>query len=93
MPDLTLLLDLPVPCGLERAGRRNKEAGTTVSEGRFDAESRNFHERVRQGYLAMAAEEPERFAVIDASQTAEDVMLQCLSAVEDSLRRRGRGLE
>ena len=93
VPDLTLLLDLPVLQGLERAGRRNREAGTTVSEGRFDAESLDFHERVRRGYLELAAAEPERFAVIDAGQAPEDVLLQCLSAVETALQRRGRGLE
>lgn len=93
MPDLTLLLDLPVPCGLERAGRRNREEGTVISEGRFDAESLDFHERVRQGYLALAAEDPGRFAVIDASQCEDDVVLQCLSAVEQALHQRGRGLE
>ena len=56
MPDLTLLLDLPVHCGLERAGLRNREEGTVLSEGRFDAESLEFHERVRQGYRSLAAE-------------------------------------
>lgn len=93
MPDLTLLLDLPVHCGLERAGLRNREEGTVLSEGRFDAESLEFHERVRQGYRSLAAEEPERFAIIDAAQPPEDVVLQCLSAVEASLRQRGRGLD
>lgn len=93
MPDLTLLLDLPVHCGLERAGLRNREEGTVLSEGRFDAESLEFHERVRQGYRSLAAEEPERVAIIDAAQPPEDVVLQCLSAVEASLRQRGRGLD
>ena len=93
MPDLTLLLDLPVHCGLERAGLRNREEGTVLSEGRFDAESLEFHERVRQGDRSLAAEEPERFAIIDAAQPPEDVVLQCLSAVEASLRQRGRGLD
>lgn len=93
MPDLTLLLDLPVHCGLERAGLRNREEGTVLSEGRFDAESLEFHERVRQGYRSLSAEEPERFAIIDAAQPPEDVVLQCLSAVEASLRQRGRGLD
>lgn len=93
LPDLTLLLDLPVHCGLERAGQRNREEGTVLSEGRFDAESLEFHERVRQGYRALAADEPDRIAIIDAAQPPEDVMLQCLSAVEAALRRRGRGLE
>ena len=49
-PDLTLLCDLPVSVGLERAGLRNRREGTVLSEGRFDSESLNFHERVRQGH-------------------------------------------
>ncbi|WP_297219389.1 dTMP kinase [uncultured Desulfovibrio sp.] len=92
-PDLTLLLDLPVSLGLERAGLRNQREGTVLSEGRFDAESLDFHERVRQGYLQLAAEEPKRFAIIDATQPPEDVELQCLSAVEDFLARNGCILE
>lgn len=92
-PDLTLLLDLPVRCGLERAGERNRASGTVIAEGRFDSESLDFHERVRQGYRALAEEEPERFAIIDASQPPEDVVLQCRSAIEAYLRARGRGLE
>ena len=79
--------------GLERAGLRNRREGTVLSEGRFDGESLNFHERVRQGYLAIAAEEPDRIAIIDASQPPEDVVLQCLSAVERHLKQRGSGLE
>ena len=92
-PDLTLLCDLPVSVGLERAGLRNRREGTVLSEGRFDSESLNFHERVRQGYLTIAAEEPDRIAIIDASQQPEDVVLQCLSAVERHLKQRGSGLE
>ncbi|HJA78599.1 dTMP kinase [uncultured Desulfovibrio sp.] len=92
-PDLTLLMDLPVTVGLERAGLRNQRQGTILSEGRFDAESVDFHERVRQGYLALAEEEPQRFARINAEQRPEDVLLQCLSAVEVYLGRSGRGLE
>ncbi|GAB1255106.1 dTMP kinase [Desulfovibrio falkowii] len=92
-PDLTLLLDLPVRCGLERAGERNRSAGMVIAEGRFDSESLDFHERVRRGYRALAEEEPERFAIIDASQPPEDVVLQCRSAIEAYLRRRGRGLD
>lgn len=92
-PDLTLLMDLPVGIGLERAGLRNQRQGTVLSEGRFDAESVDFHERVRQGYLALAEEEPQRIARINAEQRPEDVLLQCLSAVEDYLGRSGRVLE
>lgn len=91
-PDLTLLLDLPVHCGLERAGERNRLQGTVLSEGRFDAESVEFHERVRAGYRALAEESPERIAIIDACHPPEDVVLQCISALVAALRRRGRGL-
>ena len=92
-PDLALHMDLPVGLGLERAGLRNQRQGTVLSEGRFDAESMDFHERVRQGYLALAEEEPQRIACINAEQRPEDVLLQALSAVEDYLGRSGRGLE
>ena len=92
-PELTLLLDLPVRCGLMRAGERNRLEGLVVSEGRFDAESLDFHERVRQGYRVLAEEEPERFAIIDASQPPEDVVLQCRSAIEAHMRECGTGLE
>ena len=92
-PDLTLLLDVSVRCGLERAGERNKAEGTVVAEGRFDAESLDFHERVRAGYLALAAEEPERFAIVDAAQAPEDITLQCRVAIEKVLNLRGKGLE
>ena len=91
-PDLTFLLDLEASEGLERAGRRNRAAGTVVSEGRFDSESLNFHERVRKGYLALAQAEPKRISVIDASRQPEDVLFQCLSALEAKLRQRGKGI-
>ncbi len=91
-PDLTLLLDLSVSEGLERAGERNRAEGTVVSEGRFDAESLDFHERVRAGYLALAEAEPERIAVIDATQRPDDVLLQCLAALEARLPHDGPGI-
>lgn len=92
-PHLTLLLDVTPQVGLERAGQRNREEGTVISEGRFDAESVAFHTRVRTGYLERAEAEPERFALIDAARPAEDVFMQCLSAVEDKLRAFGRIVE
>ncbi len=72
-PDLTFILDLPVENGLGRANKRNAELGLTIKEGRFEAESLAFHERVRQGYLESAKEEPERFVVVDSSQPVERV--------------------
>lgn len=65
-PDLTLLLDVPVETGLARASARGEL-------DRFEQEQQAFFERVREGYLARAAAEPDRFRVIDASQPLEIV--------------------
>lgn len=65
-PDLTLLLDLPVARGLERAGRR----GDT---NRYDSLGLEFHQRVRDSFLAQAAAEPGRFAVLDAGAPLAEV--------------------
>lgn len=69
-PDLTLLFDLPVATGLNRALARNAVAQT--NEGRFEAESLAFHERVRTGYLQRASQE-ERITIIDATGSPEEV--------------------
>ncbi|QEW06585.1 dTMP kinase [Nitrincola iocasae] len=68
-PDLTLLLDLPVEQGLERARNRS-------TPDRFEAEKQRFFEAVREVYLDRAMAEPERFAVIDASLDLEQVQQQ-----------------
>jgi dTMP kinase len=68
-PDLTLLLDLPVEQGLERARRRNGTEGPD----RFETEEREFFERVRRAYLVRAAAEPARFRVIAAGRSPDEV--------------------
>lgn len=72
-PDLTLLLDLPVEVGLGRKGHEQ-----TRFESGFSAE---FHRRVRDGFLALAAAEPERFIVIDASADEATVARTALAAL------------
>ena len=72
-PDLTMLLDLPVDLGLERAWQRINTQSEGLPEDRFEKEALAFHERVRQGYLTLAGAEPERFRVIDASRDQESV--------------------
>jgi dTMP kinase len=79
-PDLTLLLDIPVAAGLERARRRNAGAGRAAAD-RFERERVEFFERVREGYLARAAAEPERIAVIDAAGGIEEVAGEMLDAL------------
>ncbi|MFC2017433.1 dTMP kinase [Chloroflexota bacterium] len=64
-PDLVVLLDMPVDEGLAR--KKNKR------QDRFEQEALAFHQRVREGYLRMAAANPERWLVIDASQPKRKV--------------------
>ncbi len=70
-PDLTLLFDLPVETGLQRAGRRDAWLKDPSVADRFEKEKLDFHNRVRQGYLSLYATEPERFRLIDAAQTVD----------------------
>ena len=81
-PDLTILLDLPEDVGLRRARSRN--VGAPKNEGRFEAEDLKFHRRVREGYLALAASEPERFIVVNGNGSENEVFDRLLAA----LRRR-----
>ena len=87
-PDITLLLDCPVATGLERAMARIEALGTgassTTREERFERESLEFHERVRNGYLSLAAAEPERFCIIDANGSIEAIY----AAIENKLKER-----
>jgi dTMP kinase len=77
-PDLTLLLDAPVEQALRRARRRS--AGT-VSD-RFESERAEFFERVRNAYHGRAAAEPDRIALIDASQSVDAVTAKILDLLE-----------
>jgi len=77
-PDLTLLLDAPVEQALGRARKRN--AGAAAD--RFESERAEFFERVRDAYRARAAAEPDRIAVIDASQSVDRVATQILELLE-----------
>jgi dTMP kinase len=75
-PDLTFVLDVPAEIGLERAARRR---GNRAGD-RFEAEALDFHKKLREAYLELAAREPERCAVIDAS-AAPDVVADAVWAV------------
>ncbi len=74
-PDLTLLLDAPVSTGLERAAKRSEK-------DRFESEALDFFEAVRNCYLQIAKNEPQRVKVIDASLELEEVKKQVLSILE-----------
>ena len=79
LPDLTLLLDLPVEVGLERTRRR-------AEWNRFeDTEEVAFFEAVRSAYLQLAAAESDRFAVVDGSGSVADADLAIRAVVEERL--------
>ncbi|HYR96793.1 MAG TPA: dTMP kinase [Candidatus Binatus sp.] len=75
-PSLTFLLDCPVEEGLARA-RRRAGAGD-----RFERETTAFHERVRAGFLALAAAEPTRFHVLDSAEPVDRVRARVIAAVD-----------
>ncbi len=76
-PDLTILLDVPVEIGMQRADNRS-------ARDRFEEERHDFFMRVRECYLQMASNEPERFVVIDATQSLQEVGEQ-ISTLADQL--------
>ena len=71
-PDITFLVDCPARIGIERALKRNKDS-LKESEDRFEREKMEFHEAVRNGYLFMAKEEPERFVVVDGMLSTDEI--------------------
>ena len=73
VPDLTVLLDLAVEVGLAR-----KSAEVTRFEAYHDVE---YHERVRAAFLGFAADEPGRYAIVDAAQPADAVLAAAIAAV------------
>ena len=80
-PNLTVLLDIPVEEGLARKRARRHD--------RFEQEDLAFHRRVRQGYLKLAASEPERWLVIDATQPKEKIAQIIWQRVRQLLSRQG----
>lgn len=74
-PDVTLFLDVPVTTGLARVGKRGPQ-------DRLESEVFAFHERVRAGYLALIARDPQRWLCIDGAASSDDVEKRVLGALE-----------
>ena len=79
-PDLTILLDLAVEIGLERAGKRSEP-------DRFEKEEMQFFEGVRQAYLQIAWDEADRVKVIDASTPLYEVQARISDAMQDFIQQ------
>jgi len=77
-PDLTILLDLPIEIGMKRASERSEP-------DRIEKEQNSFFESVRQTYLNMAKASPERYRIIDASQTLGNVQKDIAIVLESFL--------
>jgi dTMP kinase len=77
-PDLTIVLDLPVEVGLGRANRRG-------GDDRYERMDAAFHQRLRDGFLEIAADEPQRCAVIDAQADVDTVAAAILTLVAERL--------
>lgn len=78
LPDRTIVFDLPVQIGLQRVSVRG-------AQDRLERETVDFHERVRQGYLALARAEPQRVVVVDATREADAVFADVWQMITQSL--------
>jgi dTMP kinase len=83
-PDLTVLLDVEAAVGLGRARGRNNLQGLEA-EARFENEALAFHERVRQGYLALARKAPDRIKIVDAALPQHDAQKRIREIVDQCL--------
>ena len=79
-PDVTILLDAPVEVGMNRAGSRS-------APDRIEQERHDFFERVRESFLAIAAQEPERFLVLDTTRSIEEVKADFVSIADELLQK------
>ena len=87
-PDLTLLFDLPISDAVART-RRRSEGKAKNGADRLDAEDIEFHERVRESYLRLAAEEPQRFRIINSRGRVEETQRIVKEIVVPFLQDRG----
>ena len=78
-PDVTILLDLPAETGLARAN-------ASCTPDRIEQETIEFHRKVRDGFLAVARQEPQRVVVVDATRTPDEVADLVIAAVDARVR-------
>ena len=83
-PDLTIVLDVPVDVGLSRSGQRLEEDGS--DEDRFERMGKSFHEKLRQGFLKIARDNPDRCRVVDATAAEDEVAKAVWAEVAKALK-------
>jgi dTMP kinase len=79
IPDMTFLLDVPPEIGLSRKGN--------TATDRFDKEDRGFHQKVRDGFLALAGAEPQRWVIIDSTLSRREIADRIWDKVSHQLKR------
>jgi dTMP kinase len=82
-PGLTILLDVPA----EESARRTRRRGVPAAGDRIEAETREFHQRVREGFLRLAQAEPDRIKVVDATPPVAVVHARIMELVDHALGR------
>jgi len=82
VPDLTIYLDLDPTQVRERTDTYRDHVGLREQQSRFDSETEQFHSRLREAFLSLAQEHTDRFKVIDARQSSEEIHRQIVSLVE-----------
>ena len=87
-PGLTLLFDLPVEIGLQRATDRNNRLKEPSSIDRFERENIDFHRRIREGYLNILRNDPQRFRLIDANRGVNDIQEEVRRHISDFINLR-----
>ncbi len=85
MPRLTVCVQVDVEAGLARAHKRNAASQQDTAEARLDRQGLAFHRRVSDGYLRIAALEPERFQMVDGSGSMEEVAARIWTLVRSRL--------
>jgi dTMP kinase len=86
-PDKTILLDLEPEMGLARARRRNSLDPTSAAEGRFEEEALSFHSSVREAYLDLATQFPQRIHIVPASESPDEVSRQIADLLDQWLSK------
>jgi dTMP kinase len=90
-PLLTFYLDINPQIGLGRTKGISKDHAPSGTVDRIEGEQLEFHRRVRQGFLTIAAQNPERMAILNASQPQEAVFQQAIQVLEKRLKQFGKG--
>lgn len=83
VPDITFLFDIDAETGLKRARGREAKKAAGNQETRFENETLKFHERIRNGYLDIARKEPDRFRLIDATGTIEQIYSNIIGTLDN----------